>query len=198
MRLNCIVIKGLFGKFDHKIILNIKDKITIIHGPNGYGKTTILKLLNWFFKGEFAKFKKIPFHSFQLEFDDGALVKIYRNFFFLAKQSLVDNSYHCILLKKPFLNKYDPKYCASLSKDMLYEFDLVGDNRIFIEYKSKVLNEWEIFAYDINNFEKIEFNPLNADSNKISIIKDILKQKNKDQTACGHPNLKRLSDNYCQ
>ncbi len=39
MRIAQISITGLFGVFDHVIPLNLDDRITIIHAPNGYGKT---------------------------------------------------------------------------------------------------------------------------------------------------------------
>jgi predicted ATPase len=35
----------LFGLFNHQIPFHTKERITIIHGPNGVGKTTLLKLL---------------------------------------------------------------------------------------------------------------------------------------------------------
>lgn len=38
-------VKNLFGIFNHEIPLNIKEHITIIHSPNGYGKTVLLTLL---------------------------------------------------------------------------------------------------------------------------------------------------------
>jgi len=42
MRLTKIQAFKLFGVFDHTIPLNSTDLITIIHGPNGYGKTAML------------------------------------------------------------------------------------------------------------------------------------------------------------
>lgn len=182
MRLKCVFIRGLFGKFDHKIVLNTQDKITIIYGPNGYGKTTILKLLNSFFKGEFAEFNDIPFYSFQLEFDNGNVVNVYKNFFFLARQSLINNSYDQVLLKKPFFDKNALKDLATKEQDNLsYEIDLTNDNRIFIENKSEALNKWEIFAYYFNNFIEIPITNRNPNLHKISIIKEIIKQKNEDK-----------------
>ena len=38
-----IQFKGLFGRFDYTIEFK-KDGLTIITGPNGFGKSTILKL----------------------------------------------------------------------------------------------------------------------------------------------------------
>ncbi|MGA1262843.1 MAG: AAA family ATPase, partial [Prochlorothrix sp.] len=44
-RITKISIEGLFGVFDYEIPLNQDDRITILTGPNGFGKTTILKLI---------------------------------------------------------------------------------------------------------------------------------------------------------
>jgi len=38
-----IKIEGLFNKFNYEI--EFKEGITILTGPNGYGKTTILKII---------------------------------------------------------------------------------------------------------------------------------------------------------
>jgi predicted ATP-binding protein involved in virulence len=46
MKLKKIEIEGLYGTFDHEIKLKSDERITIIHGPNGVGKTTVLRLIH--------------------------------------------------------------------------------------------------------------------------------------------------------
>ncbi|MBD2492777.1 AAA family ATPase [Nostoc sp. FACHB-280] len=70
MRIKQISVNGLFGIFDHVIPLNMDERITIIHGPNGFGKTAILRILNNFFNSEYRELKTIPFINFRVEFDD--------------------------------------------------------------------------------------------------------------------------------
>ena len=53
MKIKEIEIRSLFGYFDHKIPLKTDDRITIIHGPNGVGKTTVLRLISSLFKCQF-------------------------------------------------------------------------------------------------------------------------------------------------
>ena len=48
MRIVQILITSLFGVFDHVIPSNLADRITVIHAPNGYGKTIVLKILESF------------------------------------------------------------------------------------------------------------------------------------------------------
>ena len=45
MRITNISVKGLFGMFDHEIPLNQESRITIVHGPNGVGKTILIHLI---------------------------------------------------------------------------------------------------------------------------------------------------------
>lgn len=48
MRIKQITVTHLFGIFD-TIHLNREERITIIYGKNGFGKTSILRLVNGFF-----------------------------------------------------------------------------------------------------------------------------------------------------
>ena len=50
MRITKITVKNLFGIFNHNIPLNMDERITLIHGPNGIGKTILLSMINAFFK----------------------------------------------------------------------------------------------------------------------------------------------------
>jgi predicted ATP-binding protein involved in virulence len=55
MKLSAIKIENLFGQFDYDITLNQDDGITILTGPNGYGKTTILNIIwSLFTSGKFS------------------------------------------------------------------------------------------------------------------------------------------------
>ncbi|WP_413200206.1 AAA family ATPase, partial [Nostoc piscinale] len=79
MRIKQISVNGLFGIFDHVIPLNMDERITIIHGPNGFGKTAILRILNCFFNSRYSELKSIPFKSFRVEFDDNSIIEIITN-----------------------------------------------------------------------------------------------------------------------
>ena len=66
-----IFVKGLFGKFDYNIIFK-EDRLTILTGPNGYGKSTILRIINNLSKGVqgFIRLMSTNFSSIKLCFDD--------------------------------------------------------------------------------------------------------------------------------
>jgi predicted ATP-binding protein involved in virulence len=78
MRITKIFVEKLFGVFDHEIRLNIADRITIIHAPNGYGKTIILKMLNGLFNATYSDLRTIPYKSFNVEFDDGRRIEVHK------------------------------------------------------------------------------------------------------------------------
>ncbi len=76
MQIQKISVTGLFGIFDHVIPLNTEEGITIIHGPNGFGKTTILKLMYDLFSHQNDTLHKIPFHDFRVDFSGGSFLGV--------------------------------------------------------------------------------------------------------------------------
>lgn len=80
MRLKHIQVTKLFGVFDHDLEIHLQDRITIIHGPNGFGKTAILKMVQALLTNQFAKLRRIPFNSFSAFFDNGSEVRITKSF----------------------------------------------------------------------------------------------------------------------
>lgn len=70
MRVTGISVKGLFGIFDHHIPLD-GERLTIVFGPNGFGKTVILKMIA-LVEGSTSIFEHTPFREFHVTFDDGS------------------------------------------------------------------------------------------------------------------------------
>lgn len=70
--LNKIYIEGLYGLYDYTLdFTNGDDKrLTIITGPNGYGKTTILQLIYALFHKDTDLFYTIPFQRLTFSIDD--------------------------------------------------------------------------------------------------------------------------------
>ena len=76
MKLHSIEIKKLFGLFDYNIELNNKEDLTILTGPNGYGKTTILNILYNFFNQRFFYFQKLNFELISFQFTDSIRIVV--------------------------------------------------------------------------------------------------------------------------
>ena len=76
MRIKQISVTNLFGIFNHIITLNREDRITIIHGQNGVGKTALLRIINGIFNLRYSEIWSIPFSEFNIDFDDGSNLRI--------------------------------------------------------------------------------------------------------------------------
>lgn len=69
MKLKGFSIYGLFGEYDYNINLS-EGYITFIHSLNGYGKSTIMRLIFDILKGDVDKISDINFQRMDLRFDD--------------------------------------------------------------------------------------------------------------------------------
>lgn len=76
MELNSIKIQKLFGLFDYNIELNNEENLTILTGPNGYGKTTILNIIYNLFNQRFFYFQKLNFELITLFFEQSRKIEI--------------------------------------------------------------------------------------------------------------------------
>ncbi|RXG63183.1 hypothetical protein ES695_18550, partial [Candidatus Atribacteria bacterium 1244-E10-H5-B2] len=117
-----IEIKNLFGLFNYKIKLNQEENITIIHGPNGYGKTTILKLLNDIFNFQILELLKIYFDNITLKFSDNSKIDINKiikdeeeGLILTFKDTTHKNLRSCKIFKSDFIKylrhyRWEPRY----------------------------------------------------------------------------------------
>ncbi len=79
LRLAHIEVRGLFGMYDHEINLKLDDRVTLLHGPNGVGKTTVLRMAYALLRGNLAFFRTAPMHSFAMRFHDGTEIQLTGN-----------------------------------------------------------------------------------------------------------------------
>ena len=70
LRLTRIEVDGLFDVYNHRIELNLDERVTLLHGPNGVGKTVILRMTDAFLQNQLEYFQTIPFSRFSLGFHD--------------------------------------------------------------------------------------------------------------------------------
>lgn len=79
-RLKSIEIKGLFDTYDHTINLNLEERVTILHGINGCGKTTVLKLINVLSNlmspADIVFLQSTPFSFLSAKFTDNSFIEI--------------------------------------------------------------------------------------------------------------------------
>ncbi|MCP4107591.1 MAG: AAA family ATPase [Desulfobacteraceae bacterium] len=73
MKITEIIVQELFDAFSHSIPLNTKERVTLMIGENGFGKTVILKMIKALFSKDFLYFHNIIFKSLQVKFDDNVI-----------------------------------------------------------------------------------------------------------------------------
>jgi predicted ATP-binding protein involved in virulence len=76
LRIKSIKVTRLFGLYDHEVTLN-PERVTVMHGPNGVGKTVFLKLIDAFLNGRYYEISKVPFESFEIRFADNSAAQIH-------------------------------------------------------------------------------------------------------------------------
>lgn len=73
LRVERVKIEGLFGLYDHDVPLNSEERVTIVHGPNGVGKTALLRLVSSLLGGQYLDSTKYPFKAVEIALSVGVL-----------------------------------------------------------------------------------------------------------------------------
>ncbi len=84
MKLVRVEFTKLFGYFDYSI--DFHDTVTILHGLNGCGKTTMLQTINAVFNKEMDTIKSTDLQSVSFFFSTGAILKIDRKKIYLDSE----------------------------------------------------------------------------------------------------------------
>ena len=78
MIISKIAVHGLFARFNHELAFDPSERIAIMFGPNGFGKTTILRILNVLFNRSPRSLGQMPFDELHVTFDDGSRLTVDR------------------------------------------------------------------------------------------------------------------------
>ena len=73
-----IDVEGLLGRFDHNIEFDPSQRLLILHGPNGVGKTRLLELIYAAFSRRYSRLARIPFHRAEFHFSDKTKIEVSR------------------------------------------------------------------------------------------------------------------------
>ncbi len=82
MQLATFELHGLFGELDHSIEFptplegNPGPSLVILHGPNGVGKTTILRMIDGMMRLDFNPFRRVPVKHCKLSFTTGEYIEV--------------------------------------------------------------------------------------------------------------------------
>ena len=78
-RLERIEVDRLFNVYDHRIDLKLDDRVTLLHGPNGTGKTVILRMIDALLNARLSYFQRIPFSRLAVQFHDGSAIALHKS-----------------------------------------------------------------------------------------------------------------------
>jgi energy-coupling factor transporter ATP-binding protein EcfA2 len=78
IRIQRIKTTGLFGALDHEIVLRRDERVTVLCGPNGVGKTRLLECTRALCGGNLLRLMQVPFETFVVELADGSGVVVTR------------------------------------------------------------------------------------------------------------------------
>ncbi|UPJ95049.1 AAA family ATPase [Bradyrhizobium sp. 172] len=155
IQLSYFEVDGLFGVFNHRITFRTNERITIIHAPNGFGKTAVLKMIAGFFGGSLLVFRQYEFSSVRFIFSDGRAVRIEQstvepNDKRRAKERRYDLFFDLQGEELERWSPWDEKNIKELPERLRYEF-VASDGRILRDPRTGQLMDpaeaWERFAH---------------------------------------------------
>lgn len=76
MKLERMLVRELFGSYNYQINFKLNEMVTILHAPNGFGKTTVLKLIKAIIEGDIVFLDETPFKEVILQFDNGDKIQV--------------------------------------------------------------------------------------------------------------------------
>ena len=131
MRIVRINVTKLFGIFDHDIPISNDDRIRIIHGPNGYGKTMILTMVEALFSSKYSTLRSIPFQELCLQFDDGSSLSITKVLNPKEETKEIRNSNWGLLLK----------YSKNGKRNVEHEFSVPNISRSRVDFPLGIISD---------------------------------------------------------
>jgi len=69
-----VSVQGLFGAFNHDVELNVDAGVTILSAPNGYGKSTLLRMIRSVGDGAWEELAQVPFLTLRICDDHGPAI----------------------------------------------------------------------------------------------------------------------------
>ena len=78
-RIERVEVDKLFGIYDHSIDLKLDDRVTLLHGPNGTGKTVVLRMIDALLNDRRSYLRRIPFSRIAIRFHDGTEMELHKS-----------------------------------------------------------------------------------------------------------------------
>lgn len=144
--LESIAIKKLFGLFDYHIKFDTVENITILTGPNGYGKTTILNIIYHFFNRNSEYFQKLNFAFITFYFQNQKTVELKKGEHNVFNDILQTKVY---LIKEQRLIKPVLENIETDDKSGKDKKTFLNTIELYAEELKKLIEEKQLEAYQI-------------------------------------------------
>ena len=147
-----IQIEKLFGRFDYTIPITVNG-ITILTGPNGFGKSTVLRIISAISNGNLNYFNNLDFYNITVFFEEKEKIEIKKRekALYIDTHRLPDISnrhmdYIQYGRRIPWLAKTPNGYVDRRSGEMLtedeyYYMSLFGDDEYWKQFLPKELRD---------------------------------------------------------
>ena len=76
MLITRVKVSSLYGIHNYDISFDKEECVKIIHAPNGFGKTTILKLVKAIIDLQITEIKRVPFEAFMIYFENEIVLNV--------------------------------------------------------------------------------------------------------------------------
>lgn len=143
MQISRLIIKDLYDNYSYNINFKNeeKDQITILTGPNGYGKTTILRILNSLNPKSLYYFYIIKFDEIRFFFNDGSKLKI-------------TQSYKAESGSKDAVDRKD-----DLEKEVRFDWNKAGGELLchFVYNKTNIKKAFRTYTFRYDLYSRYEF-----------------------------------------
>ena len=143
MQISRLVIRDIYDNYNYNIDFNSEEKeqITILTGPNGYGKTTILRILKSLNPKSLYYFYVIKFSEIRFFFKDGSKLKI-------------TQSYKAESGSKDAVDRKD-----DLEKEVRFDWNKAGGELLcrFVYNKTNIKKALRTYAFRYDSYSRYEF-----------------------------------------
>lgn len=140
MDFNYIRIEKLFGQFDYRIdFSDLSNNVKIITAPNGYGKSTILKIIDNFINQKFDQLLNYEFASFEISFN--------RSIFYIKRESntlyIRDNNSNSLNYSKEDLLEFSKNFQYIIRRELPF-LKKLSINKWIDERDDEILSSTEV------------------------------------------------------
>lgn len=151
MKIQAISVTQLFGIFNHVIRLNTEERVTIIHGRNGIGKTVLLNMIDGLFNRRYSLLRDIPFAEFRIEFENNSYVEVTKNSpqgsreqsLICRFRGLETNQEHSVPLLPQFISELTESELESI-EELVHELNRVDTKQWFSATTEEVYSLEEV------------------------------------------------------